>query len=106
MDYSASAREPTPGMLLHAAIEKNNWPKAQAVLAMHGATAGAAKNLRGSTPLMLAANGKCGRQNKLLIEELLADGNGGAASAAERNKKGKTGKQHGHSSCCSCNDIP
>jgi len=91
MDGVAAARERTPGMHLHAAIENNDWPKAQAVLALHGAAAGATKNLRGSTPLMLAADGKCGRQNKLLIEGLLAEGNGGAASAAERNKKGKTG---------------
>jgi len=77
-------------MLLHDAIGRNNWPVAAAVLAEHGATAGAAKNPRGSTPLMLAADGKCGKHNSKLVEALLADGNGGAASAAERNRKGRT----------------
>ena len=83
--------EPTPGMLLHAAIEKNDWPTAQTVLAAYGAIAGTAKNPRGTTPLMLAADGKCGRNNSLLMEALLEEGNGGASTAAERNKKGKTG---------------
>ena len=85
-----ASKKNTPGTLLHAAIEKNDWPKAEAVLLAHGCLAGKAKNPRGSTPLMLAADGKCGRNNRLLVAALLADGNGGAATAAERNRKGKT----------------
>ena len=76
--------------LLHAAIANNDWPSAQSILNEYGTLVGRIKNPTGSTPLMLAANGKCGKNNHLLVELLLQDGNGGKESAAERNRKGKT----------------
>ena len=84
MTISAEAK------LLHAAIANNDWPSAQSILNEYGALVGRIKNPTGSTPLMLAANGKCGKNNHLLVELLLQDGNGGKESAAERNRKGKT----------------
>ena len=80
----------TPGILLHAAISRNDWPACKTILDEHRDVAGACKNRCGSTPLMLAADGKCGKNSTRLLEALLEEGNGGAASAAERNRKGKT----------------
>ncbi len=60
------------------------------ILEQHGAIAGREKNRNGSTPLMLAANGKCGKHSMDLVEALLKEGCGGAESAAERNRKGHT----------------
>lgn len=90
MPKSANNKAPTPGRLLHKAIAQNDWPAAELILKKYKAEAGATKNATGSTPLMLAANGKCGKNNAKLIEALLTNGNGGQQSAAERNPKGKT----------------
>ena len=90
MPKSANNKTPTPGRLLHQAIAQNDWPAAELILKQYKAEAGATKNATGSTPLMLAANGKCGKNNAKLIEALLTNGNGGQQSAAERNPKGKT----------------
>lgn len=80
----------SPGLLLHAAINNNDFLECKRLLVEHGAKASTVKNRNGSTPLMLAANGKCGRDNPRLVEALLVDGSGGCDTAAEKNKKGKT----------------
>lgn len=85
-----STTTPTPGKQLHIAIARNDWPTAKSIIEQHKSIAGSAKNSSGSTPLMMAANGKCGKNNKLLLELLLIDGNGGKESAAERNKRVST----------------
>ena len=87
---STTTSTPTPGKQLHIAIARNDWPTAKSIIEKYKSIAGSAKNSSGSTPLMMAANGKCGKNNKLLLELLLMDGNGGKKSAAERNKRGKT----------------
>jgi len=78
-----------PGADLHAAIDRGDWPAANEILNLHGASAGTVKNRGGSTPLMLAAGGKPGRKTyRLLVDALLAVGCG--STAAERSHKGKT----------------
>ena len=84
---STNTTAPTPGKQLHIAIARNDWPAAKSIIEKYKSIAGSAKNSSGSTPLMMAANGKCGKNNKLLLELLLIDGNGGKESAAERNKR-------------------
>eukprot|EP00571_Detonula_confervacea_P009570 CAMPEP_0172316682 /NCGR_PEP_ID=MMETSP1058-20130122/29078_1 /TAXON_ID=83371 /ORGANISM="Detonula confervacea, Strain CCMP 353" /LENGTH=520 /DNA_ID=CAMNT_0013031047 /DNA_START=52 /DNA_END=1614 /DNA_ORIENTATION=+ len=80
-----------PGILLHTAISRNNFQTCQTILSTHGSIAGTYKNARGSTPLMLAAEGKPSKRTSLqLIELLLQDGMGGMESAAERSRKGRT----------------
>lgn len=72
------------GALLHAAMEakKPDWAVIESIITTYGAAATCAKNRCGSTPLMLAAGGKCGNKlNRVLVDTLLA--NGAGASAAE-----------------------
>jgi len=83
----STTTQSTPGKQLHIAIARNDWPTAKSIIEKYKSIAGSAKNSSGSTPLMMAANGKCGKNNKLLLELLLVDGNGGKESAAERNKR-------------------
>lgn len=90
MTSTTTATPTTPGKQLHIAIARNDWPTAKSIIEKYKSIAGSAKNSSASTPLMMAANGKCGKNNKQLLDLLLVDGNGGKESAAERNKRGKT----------------
>jgi len=79
----------SPGLLLHAAIKDNNLEECLRLLQKHGKKASVVKNSSGTTPLMEAANGGCGKENNSqLVEALLAAG--ANESAAERSKKGRT----------------
>jgi hypothetical protein len=82
---------PSPGELLHQAMARNDLYTCRQILACPatGPTAATHKNFRGSTPLMLAADGKCGKKMSLVLVDLLLNA-GADTSAAQKSRNGRT----------------
>ena len=82
------------GERLHQAIAQNDLETCRQILScpITGPSAAVHKNFRGSTPLMLAADGKCsdkGSSSSLSLVELLLEA-GAASSAAQKSRNGRT----------------
>jgi hypothetical protein len=88
---TTTMKDASPGERLHQAIAHNDLETCRHILAcpLTGPATAVHKNFRGNTPLMLAADGKCGKYASLALLDLLLEA-GAASSAAQKSRNGRT----------------